>query len=297
MNVIDAHHHLWELRKLRYPWLEQPGGTAFFGDISGIRRDYTLADYRADCASQQVVKPVHVQAEVDETDPVAETRWLQSIADDPESAGFPHAIVAFADLTRDDVERILEEHAAAPNLRGIRQILNYHPDPGLTYTERDMLLDERWWRNFGLLKKFGLSFDLQLYFPQMERATRLAREHGDILIILNHTGMPAERDDASLAGWRDGMRALSRCDNVAVKISGLGMCDPAWTVESIRPFVLETIELFTTERCMFASNFPVDKLFSDYDRLFEAFKTLTSELSADEQARLFHDNAARYYRL
>ena len=109
--------------------------------------------------------------------------------------------------------------------------------------------------------------------------------------------MPAERDDASLAGWRDGMRALSRCDNVAVKISGLGMCDPAWTVESIRPFVLETIELFTTERCMFASNFPVDKLFSDYDRLFEAFKTLTSELSADEQARLFHDNAARYYRL
>lgn len=93
------------------------------------------------------------------------------------------------------------------------------------------------------------------------------------------------------------MRALAACPNVAVKISGLGMVDHRWTVDSIRPFVLETIDMFGTGRCLFASNFPVDRLFSDYARLWRAYDALTADLSAAERTALFHDNAVRVYRL
>jgi predicted TIM-barrel fold metal-dependent hydrolase len=93
------------------------------------------------------------------------------------------------------------------------------------------------------------------------------------------------------------MALLAQCPNIATKISGLGMVDHHWKVESIRPFVLEAIDLFGVERCMFASNFPVDKMFSDYDVLWNAFRTITAGFAAAERAALFHDNAARFYRL
>ena len=93
------------------------------------------------------------------------------------------------------------------------------------------------------------------------------------------------------------MRELAAAPNVVVKISGLGTVDWNWTVESIRPFVLQTIDTFGISRCMFASNFPVDKLYSDFDTLYAAFREITKHLSVDERQMLFHDNAARYYRL
>lgn len=297
MKIIDAHHHLWNLDELRYPWLEEEKAEAFFGSYERIRRNYLLSDYLADCANRDVVKSVHLQAEHDPSAPVKETEWLQSVADAPDSGGFPHAIVAFADLSEPGVEAVLEAHCAYPNVRGIRQILNYHEDERYTYTPRNLLDDERWREQFGLLDKYGLSFDMQLYHRQMPQGAKLARTHPDTRIIVNHTGMPLERDEEGLAGWRRGMEMLAACDNVAVKISGLGMCDPDWTVESLRPFVLRTIDTFGVERCLFASNFPVDKVFSDYDTLFDAFDEITAGFSGSERAALFHDNAARFYRL
>ena len=109
--------------------------------------------------------------------------------------------------------------------------------------------------------------------------------------------MPADRDDESIQGWRQGMQILAHCPNIVAKISGLAMCDWHWTVESIRPFVLNTIDDFGVERCMFASNFPVDKLFSSFDAVWDAFKEITADFSDDEKAALFHHNAEKYYRL
>jgi predicted TIM-barrel fold metal-dependent hydrolase len=98
-------------------------------------------------------------------------------------------------------------------------------------------------------------------------------------------------------GWRKGMRLLSQAPNVACKISGLGMGDWTWTTASIRPYVEEAIAAFGVERCMFASNFPVDKLFSSYDAIINAFKDITKAYSGDERVALFHDNAVLFYRL
>jgi predicted TIM-barrel fold metal-dependent hydrolase len=131
----------------------------------------------------------------------------------------------------------------------------------------------------------------------MADAAALARAYPDVLIILDHAGMPVDRDEEGIRRWQRGMRELAAAPNVVVKISGLGTVDWNWTVESIRPFVLETIDAFGVFRCMFASNFPVDKLYSDFDTLYSAFREIIEHFSVDERQMLFHDNAARYYRL
>jgi predicted TIM-barrel fold metal-dependent hydrolase len=294
--VIDPHHHLWDLGRHRYPWLqERPFKPRLEGDIRPIAKDYLLEDYRADIRNQNVVKSVHIECGWDPSNPVGETEWLQELAD---QYGHPHGIVAHADLDAPDVESVLEGHTRYKNIRGIRHAINWHPDPAKTYVNRPDLIRTKAWRHgFLLLRRFGLSFDLQLYPAQMADAAALARAYPEILMILNHTGMPVDRDEEGIRRWRGGMLELAAAPNVAVKISGLGAVDWNWTVESIRPFVLRTIEAFGVSRCMFASSFPVDKLYSDFDTLYAAWRKITQPFSADERQMLFHDNAARYYRL
>jgi predicted TIM-barrel fold metal-dependent hydrolase len=294
--VIDPHHHLWDLGHNTYPWLQaRPFKARLEGDIRPIAKDYLLEDYLADTSNQNVVKSVHVECGWAPSDPVGETEWLQGLAD---KHGYPHGIVARATLDAPDVEQVLEAHARHRNIRGIRHAINWHPDPGKTYVDRPDLIRTKAWRHgFGLLGRFGLSFDLQLYPAQMADAAALAHAYSDILIILNHAGMPVDRDEEGIRLWQHGIRALAAAPNVMVKISGLGTVDWKWTVETIRPFVLQTIEAFGVSRCMFGSNFPVDKLYSDFDTLYGAFREITRAFSADERRMLFHDNAARYYRL
>ncbi len=298
-SVVDPHFHLWHLSRHPYPWLTQrPPPLRVAGDPAPIARDYLVADYLSESAAQDVVKAVHVDAGWDYGDPVAETRWLQSVADDPASRGFPHGIVARASLEAPDAEEVLAAHTAYPNLRGIRQIANWHPDPDKTYIARpDLLSDPAWRQGFALLERFGLSFDLQCYPSQFGQALRLADDFPATSIILNHTGMPVDRDAEGLRTWRDGIRALAWRPNVTVKISGLGMLDWSWTTASIRPFVREAIEAFGPDRAMFASNFPVDRLYSSFDRLYDAFREVVADLPAPERRALFSDTALRVYRL
>lgn len=296
LELVDAHHHLWDLERHFYPWLSpRPLPPAMAGDCTPIAKTYALDDFLDDAKGQALVKSVHVEAGFDPAAPLLETKWLQEIAD---ARGFPHAIVAKAELHKPDVERLLAEHRQFPNVRGIRHMVSWHSDPTKTFIDRpDLLTDEQWLKGFALLKKYDLSFDLQVYPWQMADAVRLAQRHPDIAIIVVHTGMPIERDADTLEQWRSGMRALGKLPNVSVKISGLGMFDHAWTVDSIRPFVLHALDAFGTDKAMVGSNFPVDKLYSDYDAIFEAFKTITGDLSAAERQALFARNAERIYRI
>jgi predicted TIM-barrel fold metal-dependent hydrolase len=298
MQIIDPHHHLWDLERYDYPWL-RPETPHPAGDLTPICRSYRLDDFFADAAGLDLVKSVHLQAEIDRRDPLAETAWLQKVADAPGSRGFPHGIVAFADLADPRVEATLERHRRQANVRGIRYILNYEAGaPLYCATERgDWLCDPQWRKGFGLLTKYGLSFDLQIFWQQMADALDLARAFPDTQIILNHTGMPRKRDRAYVEAWRNGMRTLAAASNVAAKISGLAMFHHDWTAELIRPFVLDTVEIFGTGRCMFASNFPVDKLHADYRAIWQAFEQITADFSPQERRALFRDNAARFYRL
>ncbi|MDR5735351.1 amidohydrolase family protein [Caballeronia sp. LZ025] len=296
MQVVDPHIHLWDLSTHHYPWLANPQ-TSFVGDARELKHDYLIRDLLRDAGSVAVLKVVHVDANHDPADPVEETRWLQGIADG-EGRGMPDGIVAGADLSADNAPQVLEAHAAFANTRGIRQILNVHDDPLYDYVGRHYMHEPQWRRHFALLKRYGLSFDLQLYPSQMNDAAALAREHPDTRFIVNHAGMFVDRASRSgYRAWREGMRALAACPNVAVKISGLAMFDHDWTIESFRPYVLETIDTFGCERAMFASNFPVDRLFGSYTAIWNAYARIVADASESEKDALFVRNAERIYRI
>jgi predicted TIM-barrel fold metal-dependent hydrolase len=293
LDIVDAHHHLWDL-SMSYPWLQSAAGElSVHGDDSAIRRNYLVSDYLQDAGPLRLQASVHIDAAAG--DPVAEATWLQRVAD---QHGFPHGIVAGVHLDDPAAAEILETLSSLPNLRGIRHILNWHSDPGLSYTDRpDIITDPAWLSGFARLRGLGLSFDLQVYPSQLQQAARLAADHPDTLIVLNHAGMPIDRDADQLKLWRDGLRALAAQPNTAAKISGIGMTDHQWTVESIRPIVLETIEAFGAERSMLASNFPVDSLYSSFEELYAAFDAITADFSITERRLLFADTARRVYRL
>jgi predicted TIM-barrel fold metal-dependent hydrolase len=296
--IVDAHHHLWDLRANRYPWLARGADhDRGWGDWSALCRDYPVSDFVADSANQNLQGSVHVQANVDPVDPVAETAWLERVAAQPGARGLPSAIVGYADLCRPDVGAWLERHAAHPRMRGIRQVLNRHPDPKLNRADRDYLADDAWRANLGLLARRGWSFDAQLYWQQMPALADVARRWPDITFVVGHAGMPAERSRDGLAGWEAGMRLLATFPNVVVKLCGYGMTDLHWSLDSIRPFVLKPIEWFGPGRAMFGSNFPVDRLMAGYDRLWDAYRTLVADFSPDERAMLLAGTARRIYRI
>jgi predicted TIM-barrel fold metal-dependent hydrolase len=291
MRICDPHIHLWDLSTRLYPGLETPS-VGYIGSNAAIARSYLLPEYLAEGGEGiNIAAAVHVEAFP--TDPLAEVAHVQAMAD---AAPIPLAIVGNADLTRGDVGDLLDRMGAHSALRGIRQVVNLHPDPLYTYTARDLMADPGFARGLRALADRGLGFDLQLYPHQAAQAVRLIEATPGLGVVLNHAGMWADRTRDGWKGWKAALRDLAALPQVSVKISGLGMLDTRWTPAGIRPLILETLEAFGTDRAMFASNFPVDKLFSDFPTLWQAFAAAVADLSPGEQAALLHDNARRLYR-
>ena len=296
LPIVDAHQHFWDLDRNYLPWLcDEPMIPFRYGDYGPIRRNYLPDDYRRDSTGHHTVKTVYVETEWDPADPVGETRWVQKVM---QASGLPSAIVAQARLDQPEVEQVLGAHAQYPPVRGIR-----HKPRAAAAPDRvepgapGSMGDPAWRRGYALLEKYGLSFDLQTPWWHLSEAAGLARDFPGTQIILNHTGLPSDRSEAGLAGWREAMRLFAREPNVAVKISGLGQPGRPWTIESNGPIVLETIAIFGVERCMFASNFPVDSLVAEFDTIFSGFKEIVRGFSRADQLRLFHDNALGIYRI
>lgn len=295
MRKIDAHHHLWDLETNDYPWLRPPLGWRTYGDYSAMCRSYLIDEFLADSRPHNVVASVHVQANWNPADPVAETRWVQGIAD---AHGFPQAVVAHANLAAPDVGEVLAAHLESANLRGIRHILGHTDDPDLVRDDRpNHLEDPAWERGFAMLGAHGLAFDLQVYPSQMKAAAALAARHPEVVVVVCHTGFPWDRTPAGIAAWREGMAALAALPRCHAKLSGPAMVMRDWTEEAFAPFIHETIALFGPERCMFASNVPPDALGRTYDGIYAGFYTWAARYSAQACRHLFHDTAARVYRI
>jgi predicted TIM-barrel fold metal-dependent hydrolase len=297
MDIVDAHHHLWDLGgRLHYPWLmEEPMIPFRYGDYSGIRRNYLPADFRRDSARQNVIATVHMEAEVKRDDPVAETKWIHEVA---EKHGFPNAVIGHARFERDDIAQILRGHAAFPLMRAIRQKPRAAPSrEAIVKGAPGAMSDPKWRAGYAKLAEFGLHYELQAPYWHLYEAAELARDFPHITIVLNHTGLPADRSEAGLTEWREAMAAFASEPNTRVKISGIGLSGGAWTVAANRPVVLTAIALFGAGRCMFASNFPVDGVCASYDTILNGFKEIVADLSDVDQRRLFRDNALREYRI
>lgn len=292
---VDAHIHLWDLAHIRYDWLCPPfSDDGPNGSSESIAQDYGVAEYRADLARWNVVGAVHVDAGAAAESALDETAWLDGLA---EKDGLPTGFVAFAALNDPDVDALLVKQAAHKRVKGIRQIVNWHGDPNRTYGPVDMTVDPIWQSGYAQLGKHGLSFDLQCYPGQMTGLAKMIERHPEIPVIINHMGMPVLTDADGIGDWRKGMAALAAIPHVAVKISGMGFIRRDWNEANVRPLVLETIDLFGVDRCMFASDTPTDKLFAPIDRYMEAYHTITADFSEADRRALFAGNANRIYRL
>jgi len=294
--IVDAHQHFWDLQRNYYPWLCDPQPIPFrYGDYRAIRESYLPADYQRDIGANRVIMTVHVQADWDPRDPVGESRWLEQIA---AAHGLPTACVAHAQLDGSDVEAVLATQAACPLVRGIRHKPRAASTPTAAQRGAQGSMDDPHWRlGFALLQRYGLSFDLQTPWWHLDAAADLARDFPATSIIVNHTGLPVDRTREGLTAWCGALAAVADCANVYLKISGLGQRGQPWTREANVPVIREAIAVFGVERCMFASNYPVDKLCATFDVIFAGFRAAVADRPLSEQRQLFYDNAVRIYRL
>lgn len=293
--VVDAHQHYWDpVENPSYPWLRPDVNIPFrYGDYSSIKRRYLPPDYFEDAAGQNVVETVYVEAEWAPTDPVGETRLIHALA---QREGVPNAMVAQAWLHHDDAAEVLAAQAGFPLVRSVRHKPGGPASPGEVGGSTTLMSDEGWRRGYAVLARHGLHFDLQTPWWNLPEAARLARDFPATTIILNHTGLPSDRSEAGLAGWRQAMAGLAEQPNVAVKISGLGLRGEPWTVESNGWIVREVIAMFGVQRVMFASNFPVDGLCARFATIFDGFRAIVRDRPRADQEALFCGNARRYYR-
>jgi predicted TIM-barrel fold metal-dependent hydrolase len=312
LPIVDPHHHLWD----------RPNGKYYLDEL--------LADLNA---GHNVVATVFLQCfwayrttGPEELRPVGETEFVASVADEAERRNVPQrvcaAIVGHADFRIGErVDAVLEAHIAAAGgrFRGIRQVTARHPDilaSIATPPPFGLMGDPAFRAGFARLGTYGLSFDAWLYHTQLGELLDLARAFPAIPMVINHVGGPigvgpyrGKRDEV-FAAWHQSMRDLAACPNVHVKLGGLAMAINGFDfhrevlppssgelAQAWQPWMLACIEAFGASRCMFESNFPVDKGMCSYPVLWNAFKRIAAGASADERTALFHDTAARFYRL
>jgi predicted TIM-barrel fold metal-dependent hydrolase len=291
--VVDGHHHIW--RQADLPWLAGPMQPRIFGPYEPIRRDYPIEEYRADIAGSGVVKSVYVQTNWPPERCEDEAAWVQRTAD---ATGWPHAIVAYADFGADDVRPQLDRLSRYPLVRGARMQLHWHENPQYRFAaRRDLAADPTIRRNIGRLADYGLSFDLQVFARQMADAADLAESCPKVVFVLQHAGMLEDLTPAGRSEWRAGMVRLAACGNVTSKVSGLGTflhrSDPAHVAGSVQ----ETVRIFGAGRCLFGSNFPIEKLWTSYATLVETYRAAVGPLTPKEQRAILNDTAMSVYRI
>ena len=294
--VIDAHHHFWDLDKNYLPWLRDEPPIPFrYGDYNAIRKNYMPEDFRRDTAGLNLVGSVFMETEWDRNDSVGEIRWVQEVA---KQSGLPSAVVCHVTLHRSDAADVLAQQAQFPLVRGLRHKPAAAPSPDKIEKGLPGSMDDPTWRRgYALLEKYNMSFDLQTPWWHLEEGARLAADFPRTPIILNHTGLPRNRSEEELTGWRAAMEHFAKAPNVTVKISGLGEPNVAWSIERNRQVILDTIGIFGEDRCMFASNLPVDGLTGSYATIFSGFNEATRTMGPAVQKKLFANNARRIYRL
>lgn len=296
VTLVDAHHHIWDLRRNYYPWLsDKPEEHFFLGDHEPIKRDYLPDDYRRDARRHNVLMTVHCEAEWDRDDQVGETRWIAAMN---REHGFPNAIVAHAWFHTHDSAEVLAAQAAFPLVRGIRSKPVTAPAPDrMTPGVSGSMQDPAWLEGLSRLERHGLSWDLRVPFWHLPEAAEVARAFPRTPIVLNHTGFPWDRSTEGLAAWRRAMETIAREPNVWLKVSEFGLKSDPWDYASNERIVRDAIAIFGIGRCMFATNFPVAGLRVDYDTLVRSVDRMLAPFTPGEREAFFWRNAVAFYRL
>ena len=293
MDIVDAHHHIW--RQTDLPWLLGPTQPRIFGPYDDIKRDYPIEEYLDDIKGCGVVKSVYVQANWAPNWFADEAAWVQATA---ERSGWPHGIVGYCDMTQADARKDLDRLAKYPLMRGVRQQLHWHENPLYRFEKTpDLARNPNVQKNVARLADYGWVFDLQVFTGQMESACDLVDACPDVTFVLQHAGMLEDLSDEGRAQWRKAMQELAKRPNAVSKLSAFGTFIHRNDGDHIEWMVAQTVKIFGAERCLFGSNFPIEKLWTTYRKLTNAFLKATDTMSAARQKAIFHDTASRVYRL
>ena len=296
-QIVDAHHHLWDLSAGHYPWLQEEYNrdTFILGDYAALTNDFLHADYVAARSGVRVMATVHIEAERSRVEQLAETRWLHETKT---QWGFPNAVVAHAWLDQADCEEMLLAHLQYPLVRGIRckPVTTSRPDDAVRGGAGTMR-DPKWQNGLALLEKHGLSLDLRVPYWHLGEAAEVTAQFPGLKIALNHAGLPWDRSEPGLAHWRKGMARLAANPNVMIKLSEFGLRDSAWDYESNARVVADVLAIFGPNRCMFGSNFPVAGLRIGYEQLVKNMQRMMLNLDQAQRDAVFCRNALDFYRI
>jgi predicted TIM-barrel fold metal-dependent hydrolase len=291
---IDAHHHLWQLGRFPYAWLAPDSPPRPFGDHGGLKRDYLVADYRKDMAGVGLIASVFVEANAGAPG-AAEIDWVDEAAAE---GALPAVAIGSADLRRPDIGEILSAFSRSRRMRGIRMSLCWDERPRWRFIDRpDVMLTVEFKRGLAELTRREMVFDVLVVPGQLSQLAGLARANPDQLVVLDHLGTPWFETPADETAWTAGMRECARCPNVVVKLSGLWPLDRKWRPERIAGPVRLVVDLFGPERCMWASNYPVEKLMCPVLDQIRHLETVLDDFADDDKDMIFRRTAARVYRI
>jgi predicted TIM-barrel fold metal-dependent hydrolase len=296
IEIIDAHHHFWDLNQNYYPFLSDKIDENFFlGNYEFIRKNYLPIDYLNDSKEHNVIGTIHCEAEWDRNDQVGETRWLENLS---KKNKFPNAIVAHAWFHKKNSEEVIAKQASFDMVKGIRS----KPITKLTPNSDDLtgegsMQDINWRNGLKLLEKYNLNYDLRIPNWHLEEAIEIVRLIPNTKVIINHAGFPWDRTEQGMEYWRKGIKLISLEPNTFIKLSEFGVKDKDWNYSQNEQIIKELIDLFSPQRCMFASNFPVSKIKISFKDLYNNYKKIVKSFSSDEKKWLFAKTASEVYNL
>lgn len=294
-EIVDSHHHLMDLGKASYTWM-RPGTMHRYGRVDPISRNYLPQDYRADTKLYRIVADVHVEGHRDQHyDPLDETKWLAELN---RQTGCPTVCIGSAALEADNIAEVLAGHAAFALARGIRTTPRAREGFAGMPPRGVAMDDPRWLAGYALLERHDFVCDMLVPYPQLDEAARLARDFPRTTLIVNHLAYPpADLDPQRMDAWRKSLELIAPLPNVVMKVSGVCLGGLPWRAEHHLQPIRDVLGILGAGRCMFGSNFPVDRLAGSFATIVEGMRAAVSHLTDAEQRGFFRDNAARVYRI
>ncbi len=276
--IVDTHVHLWHPKQLRYPWLKQ---------VPTLNKPYLLKDYSAAHENLEIESIVFVQCDVHPDDGLKETAWVTSLAAvEPRIRG----IVAWAPLEEGkQVAPFVEKLAEDTLVKGIRRLIQGE--------SVDFCIQPNFINGVKTLARYGLSFDICIFHPQLANAIRLVEQCPNVQFILDHIGKPDIKNQL-FEPWKQEIKTLADFPNVYCKISGLvtEADHENWTAADLQPYIEHVVECFGFDRVIYGSDWPVSTLASDYPRWVQTLQEAVAGCTPEELKKLFHDNAIKFYR-
>jgi predicted TIM-barrel fold metal-dependent hydrolase len=294
IDIVDAHHHIWRMADL--PWLAGEMVPRIFGPYRPVRRDYLAGEYIAEATSCGISSSVYVQANWPLDRSEDEIRWLRGVHDE---TGWPTAVIGSADLFSPGASAVMRRQAAlTPIVRGVRLQLHWHERPEFRFASApDRMNDPVFRRNIATLAELGWLFELQVFTDQMADAAEFVAAFPDTAFVLVHAGMLETTEPSRVDAWTRGMRLLADRPNVVVKLTGQGTFVHRVDEALIDMVTTTCLDLFGSRRCMWGSNFPIEKIWTDLPTLVATWREVLDRQPIEVRRDVFAETARHVYAL